>query len=309
MSEFFFDDSMDRVHEDGRVPRRPAVSPGKVTLTSSIARIASSGLDGQQPAKCSPRSADPIQRGALESQRIAPGTGMSDWDIAFRPDLCEYPQTESGAAPIQQRSEQDEEMSSSSSGGEIGRTQEEGDSWFSGALDWVQGGLDVASMALDATGVGGVVSWVPDVLNAGISAGRGDWTGAGLSVAAAVPFAGAAANATRLGRTVARHGDDVVDLGQAAEGASRVGSLPKPPRGKGSVPKSQRDPRRAWTPKERAAKRKTQGDECGTGCSTKIDQSNSRGHHKKRHADGGRTNDANHVEVCVDCHLKLHSPD
>lgn len=41
---------------------------------------------------------------------------------------------------------------------------------------------------------------MPDLLNAGISLGRGDFTGAGLSAAAAVPFLGAPANAIRLGR-------------------------------------------------------------------------------------------------------------
>jgi hypothetical protein len=32
------------------------------------------------------------------------------------------------------------------------------------------------------------------------------------------------------------------------------------------------------------------------------------GQPRTRHADGGRTDDENHAEVCVDCHLKLHSP-
>jgi len=59
---------------------------------------------------------------------------------------------------------------------------------------------------------------------------------------------------------------------------------------------------------ERAAKRKAQGDNCATGCGTKIDQTNSRGHHKKLHADGGKTDD-NHAEVCIDCHGELHSRD
>lgn len=68
------------------------------------------------------------------------------------------------------------------------------------ALDWVQGGLDALSLGLDATVFGASVSWIPDVLNSGISAGRGDWLGAGLSLAATIPFAGSAANATRLAR-------------------------------------------------------------------------------------------------------------
>jgi hypothetical protein len=70
-----------------------------------------------------------------------------------------------------------------------------------GALDGIQVGLDAVSLGLDATGVGAAVSWAPDLLNAGISLGRGDYTGAGLSAAAAVPFFGAAANAARVART------------------------------------------------------------------------------------------------------------
>jgi hypothetical protein len=65
-------------------------------------------------------------------------------------------------------------------------------------LEAVQTGLDVASMGLDATGVGAAVRWAPDPLNAGISLGRGDFTGAGLSTLAAVPFIGAPANAARI---------------------------------------------------------------------------------------------------------------
>jgi RHS repeat-associated protein len=97
-------------------------------------------------------------------------------------------------------------------------------------------------------------------------------------------------------------------LRRAAGGVDEVGSIPKPPTGPGSVPKSQRDPKRTWTASEREAKRQAQGGECATGCGTKLDASNSRGHHKQRHADGGRTDDENHAEVCIDCHLKLHSP-
>jgi len=85
------------------------------------------------------------------------------------------------------------------------------------------------------------------------------------------------------------------------------GSLPKPPTGPGAVPKSERDPKRFFTPAEREAKRAEQGGKCANGCGSKIDASNSAGHHIKRHADGGRTVPENHAEVCNDCHKKLHS--
>ena len=86
-----------------------------------------------------------------------------------------------------------------------------------------------------------------------------------------------------------------------------TGRLPKPPTGPGRVPRSERDPKRFWTPSERAAKREEQGGQCAHGCGTKIDETNSRGHHKDRHADGGRTDDPNHAEVCIPCHVEIHS--
>jgi RHS repeat-associated protein len=85
------------------------------------------------------------------------------------------------------------------------------------------------------------------------------------------------------------------------------GNLPKSPTGPGSVQKSERDPKRLFTPSEREAKRLEQGHECANGCGTKIDGSNSAGHHIKRHADGGLTVPENHAEVCIDCHKYIHS--
>ena len=97
----------------------------------------------------------------------------------------------------------------------------------------------------------------------------------------------------------------------AIKGAAKnvKNKLPKPPTGKGSVPKSERDPKRTFSPDERAAKRQEQGGQCANGCGTEIDTSNSQGHHIERHADGGPTTPDNHAEVCIDCHKELHSPD
>lgn len=94
-----------------------------------------------------------------------------------------------------------------------------------------------------------------------------------------------------------------------ASEARMVGNLPKPPTGKGSVPKDQRAQPRSFSPAQREAKRQEQGGKCATGCGTKIDAKNSEGHHKQRHADGGTTTSDNHAEVCKDCHRKLHEPD
>ena len=51
-----------------------------------------------------------------------------------------------------------------------------------------------------------------------------------------------------------------------------------------------------------------QKEECGTGCGATVKgDKNSRGHHIKRWADGGKTDpDVNGAEVCIDCHGLLH---
>jgi RHS repeat-associated protein len=104
------------------------------------------------------------------------------------------------------------------------------------------------------------------------------------------------------GQVLVHNADDCLQAAKA------VGKLPKPPTGLGSVPKADRDPKRLFPPAERAAKRAEQGGQCANGCGTKLDETNSRGHHVERHADGGPTDSSNHAEVCVDCHLDLHSP-
>lgn len=126
---------------------------------------------------------------------------------------------------------------------------------------------------------------------------------------AAVPFATGGGLAVRAARAAERAADAarVADnAADAATNAERVGGLPRPPTGPGRVAPEQRDPRRLFTPAERAAQRERQGGQCATGCGTPVDETNSRGHHVERHADGGRTDEANHAEVCVDCHRRLH---
>ncbi len=88
-----------------------------------------------------------------------------------------------------------------------------------------------------------------------------------------------------------------------------IKKLPKPPRGKGSVPKEKRAKPRSFTAKEREAKRAEQGGKCGNACGKDIDANNSEGHHIKRHSDGGTTTSDNHAEVCLKCHKEIHSPD
>ncbi|HRI71351.1 MAG TPA: RHS repeat-associated core domain-containing protein, partial [Polyangium sp.] len=83
------------------------------------------------------------------------------------------------------------------------------------------------------------------------------------------------------------------------------GALVKPSKGPGSVPPAQRDPRRHFSPKERAARLEEQGGICAN-CGEQKTLAETRGHHTMRHADGGRTVPENHVEVCADCHKDLH---
>ncbi|MBA4531310.1 RHS repeat-associated core domain-containing protein [Brevibacillus halotolerans] len=82
--------------------------------------------------------------------------------------------------------------------------------------------LDGVQLALDVVGMIPVVGIVADVANAGISVARGDYSGAALSLAACVPFAGAAATgaklgmkaakALKMGKTVAKVADKVADV-------------------------------------------------------------------------------------------------
>jgi hypothetical protein len=87
-----------------------------------------------------------------------------------------------------------------------------------------------------------------------------------------------------------------------------VGTVPKPPRGKGTAPPSQRDPQRVFTPKQQQEKLAQQGGVCPACGDSVKDLSKGRGHHVKRHADGGRTTQGNHVVVHDECHKKIHSP-
>ncbi len=83
-------------------------------------------------------------------------------------------------------------------------------------LDRVQFALDAGSVALDMSGAGAAISFVPDLANAGISIARGDAAGAGISILAAVPFIGAPANLARLGRAAGRGIGATGKIGEAA---------------------------------------------------------------------------------------------
>ena len=83
--------------------------------------------------------------------------------------------------------------------------------------------------------------------------------------------------------------------------------LPKPGKGKGTVPPNQRDPKRVWTKKERQEQLEEKQDGKCAQCGQPKKVNETQGHHKKRHADGGGTVPDNHAEVCKECHVELHS--
>jgi hypothetical protein len=81
------------------------------------------------------------------------------------------------------------------------------------------------------------------------------------------------------------------------------GNLPKPPRGKGSVPKDQRDPKRTATDKEKAKMREDQKSNCAQ-CDKPLGDEKGEAHHTPdRHADGVSKMKLVHKA----CHNELHS--
>lgn len=88
-----------------------------------------------------------------------------------------------------------------------------------GALDGIQTALDVFSMT-DIP----IASQVADLVNAGISVGRGDYLGAALGVAAMIPAIGSAATAARMARRASHVVEAGVDVARAIDrtaGAAR----------------------------------------------------------------------------------------
>ena len=117
MSRYFFDDSKDHDYEDeferpGPI-YQPAISPGKVTLTSRIVRAAPPPTNNA-PAKSSQPSATPVQRKAETKPPIALviDSKMSAWDLAIRPDL--YSPPEADTTPIQRKQQREPEQEETS---------------------------------------------------------------------------------------------------------------------------------------------------------------------------------------------------
>jgi RHS repeat-associated protein len=89
----------------------------------------------------------------------------------------------------------------------------------------------------------------------------------------------------------------------AKDRARTNGALVKPPRGKGSVPKNQRDPKRTATDKEKAKMREEQKGNCAHCLQPLGDEKGEAHHDPVRHADGGSEMKLVHEK----CHADLHS--
>ena len=87
-----------------------------------------------------------------------------------------------------------------------------------------------------------------------------------------------------------------------------LSKLPKPPTGRGSVAPADRDPKRVFSRTSVDSKLKQGGGNC-EGCSNPLSLEDAKGHHKDRHADGGKTDDKNLSVLCETCHKEIHKPE
>ncbi|WP_462249227.1 DUF6443 domain-containing protein [Ekhidna sp.] len=146
-------------------------------------------------------------------------------------------------------------------------------------ISLVQGAAEIALGAVITAG------------GAGVTVGT-----AGVASPVSVPVAAA-------GVAVVAHGATVAGT---AMGNLNANSIEKPPRGKGSTPPSERDPKRVYNKKEKQEMLDDQGGNCAQ-CDQPKTVDEVDGHHLNRHADGGKTTKENGAAVCKDCHKKLHS--
>jgi nitrate reductase cytochrome c-type subunit len=104
--------------------------------------------------------------------------------------------------------------------------------------------------------------------------------------------------------------NDAKKAGNKAEDATKsvnkaVNKLDKSPSGPGTVPKSERDPKRVPSAKEKKEQLENQNNKC-LNCDKKINEKESGSHHyPKRHSDGGSKT----VQVFETCHKDLHKKD
>ena len=104
--------------------------------------------------------------------------------------------------------------------------EDEMQDWFSVGLDALQFGLDIIGM-LPIPGV----SLAADLINAGISAARGDWFGCAMSLVGAIPVAGSLASAGKLGKNALNAAQTVTKVaskaGDIVSGAAKAANMTK----------------------------------------------------------------------------------
>lgn len=186
-------------------------------------------------------AATAANHGVLTPMPCVPGTitpwmqGKNDYIVKGQPALlktsfcrCQWGgiititddgQRDTGGADMsRERRETPEEMKA---------TQEAAELAENAALD-PNSVLDGIQTALDLAGFAPGVGAIPDLLNAAISACRGNWAEAGLSVLAAVPGIGDAAAGVKLanrGLKIAKVGQKVEKTADMAKGANKIAKV------------------------------------------------------------------------------------
>ena len=87
--------------------------------------------------------------------------------------------------------------------------------------------------------------------------------------------------------------------------AAKATELPKPGKGRGTVEPGARDTKRVYSQKQKTKLLANQDGKCAS-CGEVKKLEEVAGHHKIRHADGGKTTMENGAAVCKDCHKKIH---
>ncbi len=160
---------------------------------------------------------------------------------------------------------------------------------FREAEQFTHAGLAVTGVALMEVG-------------AGVAAGGGTVALTGVGAPVGAPAAAVGAGTAVAGTWLAANATRNFMNGNQN---NSIDDIPKPEKGKGSVPPDQRDPKRSATKSERQELLDDQGGRCA-GCNQPKNVDEVQAHHKQRHADGGPTEKFNLTALCPECHITIH---